>query len=205
MSNINPQQPNQPPAAPPVLGLEHTRNTGPGKPDRPKRFGWPTLIITAVLALGVGGLIGGSGDTPPPGAAPIATASATEGAGEPTSESAEEPTEEPAQEGYIPKKSDWTLKLKTTDKQCFGSVGCNVTVRVSPEYSGSGTVASLPNSGTIDITYKLSGDESGPIVGTATVQLADETVQDQEESLSTRSSGTKVAASVTDVEYNEWG
>lgn len=202
MSNINPNQPPQPPYQLPPTG---TQQPPPAKPEKVKRFGWVAIIITGTLMFIIGIALGSGGDTPTPGAAPITTATATEGAGEPTSEPAEEPTEEPAQEGYTPKKSDWTLKLKTTDKQCFGSAGCNVTVRVSPEYSGSGTVASLPNQGTIDITYKLSGDESGPIVGTATVQLADETVQDQEESLSTRSSGTKVAAAVTDVEYNEWG
>jgi hypothetical protein len=96
------------------------------------------------------------------------------------------------------------LKIKTTDKQCFGSAGCNVSVRVTPQYQGSGGVDSLPDEGTIDITYRLIGDESGAITGTSTVELSDKTVTGEEESLSTRSSGTKVKATVTDVAYHEW-
>jgi hypothetical protein len=50
----------------------------------------------------------------------------------------------------------------------------------------------------------LIGDESGAITGTSTVELSDKTVTGEEESLSTRSSGTKVKATVTDVAYHEW-
>jgi len=31
-------------------------------PKKAKRFGWPTVIITAVVALSLGGIVGGSGD-----------------------------------------------------------------------------------------------------------------------------------------------
>jgi hypothetical protein len=49
-----------------------------------KRFGWPTLIITAVVALGFGGFIGGAGDSTtaePPASTVTVTESAA--AGEP--------------------------------------------------------------------------------------------------------------------------
>ena len=32
------------------------------QPQKPKRFRWPTMIISAVAALGIGGRVGGSGD-----------------------------------------------------------------------------------------------------------------------------------------------
>jgi hypothetical protein len=43
---------------------------------KPKRFGWPTLIIATVVALGVGGMAGG-GDGTATTAAPTATVTAT--------------------------------------------------------------------------------------------------------------------------------
>jgi hypothetical protein len=48
------------------------------QPQKAKRFGWPTLIITAVVALGLGGIVGGSGDGTATTAEPNATVTATE-------------------------------------------------------------------------------------------------------------------------------
>jgi hypothetical protein len=129
-------------------------------------------------------------------AGPAASASAA-----PT---ASEPTEEPT--AYTPKESDWSLQIKTRDKQYFGSAGCNVEVRVTPLYVGPGSVKTdLPDEGTIEITYKLTGDESGPIVGTLEIDCADQTAESNDEDLSTRRSSTKVKATVADIEYNEYG
>jgi hypothetical protein len=57
-------------------------------PKKAKRFGWPTLIITAVVALGLGGIVGGAGDATPT-AEPAATATVTE------TQQASEPSQEP--------------------------------------------------------------------------------------------------------------
>ena len=120
-----------------------------------------------------------------------------------------EPTEEPSPEptGYTPKKSDWVLKVKIKDKQCFGSAGCNVTAKITPYYNGgAGSFETdLPDEGVIELTYKVTGDESGPITGTLEIDCADQTNEIGEESMSTRRSGTEVKATVTDVEYNEYG
>ncbi|HEX5907538.1 MAG TPA: hypothetical protein VFY56_11015 [Propionibacteriaceae bacterium] len=72
------------------------------QPRKPKRFGWPTVIITAVAALSIGGLVGGAdeGST----AAPAATATVTEtqpAASEPAQEPEPEPTKKPE-----PKKTE---------------------------------------------------------------------------------------------------
>lgn len=46
------------------------------------------------------------------------------------------------------------------------AAGCNVEVRVTPLHAGPASAKTdLPDEGTIDITYKLTGDESGPDTG----------------------------------------
>ena len=190
-----PQQPYQPP--PPQQPLPAPVMQTP----KQKRFGWPTVTIAILVALGVGGIAGGalsSDRTTTTSFAP------TMAAAEPSSEPTEEPSPEPT--GYTPKKSDWVLKVKIKDKQCFGSAGCSVTAKITPYYSGAGSIETdLPDEGVLELTYKVTGDESGPITGTLEISCADQTSEIGEESMSTRSSGTKVKATVTDVEYNEYG
>jgi hypothetical protein len=50
-----------------------------------------------------------------------------------------------------------------TDKQCFGDVGCNVTVEPNLEYVH--TLDTLENR-TFSITLTISGDETGPVITT---------------------------------------
>jgi hypothetical protein len=58
------------------------------QPKKPKRFGWPMVIITAVISLFVGMLFAFGGE-PTPTAAPEATATVTETENLPTDESSE--------------------------------------------------------------------------------------------------------------------
>ena len=82
----------------------------------------------------------------------------TETAGsEPTDEPAEEATEDTS--GFSAKASDFKIGIKILSKKCFGSAGCSVTYRIKPEYVGD---QSLPSSGTVEVTYRVKGDESGP-------------------------------------------
>jgi hypothetical protein len=74
---------------------------------------------------------------------------------------------EPEPASYKPRKSDWKVSVKVRDKQCFGSAGCNVTVKTTPKYVGD---QELPESGTIEVTYKLTGDEAGRITKSFTVE-----------------------------------
>ncbi|WP_249126132.1 hypothetical protein [Streptomyces sp. A2-16] len=59
----------------------------------------------------------------------------------------------------------FSIDLRTTSRQCFGSAGCNVTVEPDLTY--------LCSSGDVDpdavyeITYAIHGDESGPVIQTA--------------------------------------
>jgi hypothetical protein len=94
-------------------------------------------------------------------------------------------------------EKDWKATLKVTDKQCFGSAGCNVDVRVKIGYYGDSS--DIPEDATIEITYKIKGASDGSVVGTTTV--TNQTEYDvNTESVETRSSGTKLSVVITDVE-----
>jgi hypothetical protein len=67
-------------------GLQPQQGPVPVQQQPKKRFGWPTLIITAVVALGLGGIIGAAGYGIATTAEPNATLTATETATETTME-----------------------------------------------------------------------------------------------------------------------
>lgn len=91
---------------------------------------------------------------------------------------------------------DFTIELKTTKRQCFGSAGCNLTVE--PDLSLSVDSSSIDPDTVYDITYTIHGDESGPVVETA--ELSNQTSLNYTPSMvSTASSGTKVTVEITDV------
>jgi hypothetical protein len=96
--------------------------------------------------------------------------------------------------GYTPKPSDFALTTKITDKQCFGSAGCNISLEVKMAYGGQ----DLSAGDTWLITYEITGDESGPIVGS--IEVKGDTYEVNRESLSTKNSKTKIDIKVTDVE-----
>ena len=95
-----------------------------------------------------------------------------------------------------PTTEDFAVKLKIKEQQCFGSAGCNVTVE--PKISIVGVV---PEEGTADLTFKISGDESGSVIETAELDLAGGTYSTSEIYLSTSSSGVVPKAKITEVEY----
>jgi hypothetical protein len=59
------------------------------QPKKPKRFGWPTVIVTGVVALSFGGMLFAFGGEPTPTAVPEATATVTETENLPAEESSE--------------------------------------------------------------------------------------------------------------------
>lgn len=91
---------------------------------------------------------------------------------------------------------DFTIGLKTISKQCFGSAGCNVMVQPTVTYAG--TAAKLTAYGKCDITYSISGDDSGDVIATAYGQGGTQFRVGQT-MLSTKSSKVTPAAHVTDV------
>jgi hypothetical protein len=106
----------------------------------------------------------------------------------------EEPTTAPTTSDPTPSASDIKLSPKITDKQCFGSAGCSVTVKVEMAYSGPDLAAD----DTFEVTYELTGAEDGPVIGTFEVTGDQYTVDDV--SVSTKSSRTKILIKATDVD-----
>lgn len=188
----------------------------PNAPAQPKKGNAKRIVLIALsVLLGLIFLIvfasfllpGGEEDAGPSIAsdqAPPAVTADEGGEGLPT-DPEEEPSSEPEPESnYVPKKADWSLKIKITDKVCYGSgLGCSVDARVSAKANGPYTAH--PDSGVVEITYKITGDKSGAQIGTVTVYLADRKQEYDEHFLDTASSGTKITAKITEVEYNEWG
>ena len=169
----------------------------PAPPQPPKSHPLTGRVAMALYGLTVGLVLGslafaGGASEPTTVAGPTKTVTVTS-----APQASEAPTTAPA--GYSPKASDWKVGVKVKEKQCFGEVGCNVTVAIDPQYVGSQT---LPDSGTIEVTYEISGDESGPVVGSFTVE-GGQVSYDKTTDLSTANSGVKPKAKVTDVSYSE--
>ncbi|MEU6244578.1 hypothetical protein [Streptomyces sp. NPDC047024] len=147
-------------------------------------------ISSGITAMLVSGPREEAADAKPKSAA-SAPASAAEDATDATEEA------EAAGETYNddPTSEDFELTLKTTEKQCFGSAGCNVTVEPNLSYLG---VTSLDPEKTISITYEVHGDENGPVIETMELTDQDQLTYDPV-SISTAARSTKVTAKITDV------
>ncbi|MDT7799727.1 MAG: hypothetical protein QOI78_3160 [Actinomycetota bacterium] len=61
-----------------------------------------------------------------------------------------------------PTAKDYSVALTIVSKQCFGSAGCNVVVEPKLSMLGASTLL-----WDCDITYSISGDDSGEVIETA--------------------------------------
>ncbi|MFE0513180.1 hypothetical protein [Streptomyces sp. NPDC058964] len=142
-------------------------------------------VIAAVIGTGIVVVQADNDDSKPATtkAAPKDTATAA-GVPDPT------PTYEAVDE------NSFSIDLKTTKRQCFGSAGCNVTVE--PDLTYLGDSESIDPNAVYEVTYEIHGDQSGPVIETA--ELSDRTSLNFTPSLiSTVSAGTKVSVEITDV------
>ncbi|WP_326947743.1 hypothetical protein OG439_02730 [Amycolatopsis sp. NBC_01307] len=92
-----------------------------------------------------------------------------------------------------PAAKDYSVALSVVSKQCFGSAGCNVVVEPKLSMLGASTLL-----WDCDITYSISGDDSGELIETAYSQggssyRVDRTV------MSTKSTKVAPKATVTGV------
>ncbi len=147
------------------------------------------LAATVVACAVVAGCAGG----PQPGDAAVPTTTVTATVTATVTETVEAPTPAAASQEDLPSPEDFAIDLRTTEKKCFGSAGCNVTVSIDPSYIG---VDLLPEE--FEVTYEIRGGEDGPQVNTFSVE-GDTITYDSEESLSTSSSDAQLEAVVTDV------
>jgi hypothetical protein len=152
---------------------------------RPKQFGWLAMIIAVVGAFGLGAAVVALGSTDSTGTPAVTPPLTAESAAEPA--------------GFTPKKSDFEIGINILEKTCFGSTGCSIIYRIEPKYVGNQEV---PDDGTIEVSYRVTGDESGPRQNTFEI-VGGQAEFDQEEFAGTRSSGTVLKAKVIEVSYTE--
>ncbi|MFI6505285.1 hypothetical protein [Nonomuraea typhae] len=105
-----------------------------------------------------------------------------------------EPSPTPTPEPTPPEPEDFSLRIKTLKKSCYGSAGCNVT------YSIRVTLLKEIESDDTEyqVTYKVTGGDD-PEINTFTIQGTQVTFQ-EEEFVSTPSSSSKLKAKVVEVE-----
>lgn len=167
----------------------------PPPPPAPKKsrtnaviIGSAAAVIAAVVATGIVVVQSGNDDSKP-----AATATASSAPDEDVEPAVEEPDLEPTYAELT--ADDFAVELRTTERQCFGSAGCNLTVEPDLSYVG---IEDIDPDAVYEITYEIRGDRSGPVIATA--ELSDEASLNFTQSLiSTVSSGTKVSVKITDV------
>jgi ABC-type Na+ efflux pump permease subunit len=178
--------------------------TPPTPPAKPKRtlsngivIGAAAAVIAAVIGTGIFVVQATNGDDRP------ASTSSSSRATEESEPVVEDDVEEPDLDLYVtdPTADDFAIELRTKSKQCFGSAGCNLVVE--PELTYNGDTTELDPDLTYEITYEISGDESGPILQTA--EVTDQTTATFDTTMvSTPSRGTELSVEVMDVTTSEW-
>lgn len=170
----------------------------PQTPRKRPRWLLPVLIgVGAVLLLCVGVGVLGAFLPDKPAASPTAkpataTAEPVTATTAPAAPTTQPTTEAPA--AKTPAVKDFALRAKVTDKECFGSAGCNVTLKVQAEYGGP----VLSPDDTWEVTYEVRGVEDGPQIGSFTI--TGDTYEVNEEYVSTKTSKSQITIKVTDVE-----
>lgn len=171
----------------------------PAAPVEKKRLsnkvviGAAAAIIAAIVGTGIVVVQAVNNDDGKPAASATESSAPAE---DPATTVADEPEPEPEQTFTTPTAADFTISLRTTSRQCFGSAGCNITVE--PDLAYTGFSDDLDPDAVYQITYEITGDTSGPIVKTA--ELSDQTTLNYTPtSLSTASSSTKLSVKITDI------
>lgn len=155
------------------------------------------MVVSLLVGVGIGAGIGvaGSQDGGEDAASPVTEASPTTG-GSPTEAPEPSPTDEPV--SYRLERSRVHLSLKLTEHSCYGSAGGLDTVEVRLAVNNRD---SLPRDGSWDITYRIIGDEGGPIIGTFTLYGTGK-YQVDEQVVSTPTCDTRPEITVSQVETN---
>ncbi|NEC92189.1 hypothetical protein [Streptomyces sp. SID12501] len=180
---------------PPMPGFPPPLPPEPSAPAKKNRtnlviIGAATAVIAAIIGTGI--VVVQATDDDSQRATTTASSAPDEDV---VTAAAEEPDPEPT---FAEVDSDsFEIKLRTTERQCFGSAGCNVTVE--PDMTLLVDSADLDPDAVYEITYEIRGDEDGPVIETA--ELSDQTSLNFTPSLvSTSSASKKLSVEITDVQ-----
>lgn len=153
------------------------------------------ILVVSLLVLGMSACSSPDSDS-------AADAPAAAGSSPPTFDEDNMPddtptkTDPPPPEDHHLVKSDVKITPRIKSKQCFGSAGCSVEVAVSLGWT-------IPDpgklDGTYDVTYRLTGDESGPVIDTVTIYPNGKYDVPYDAALSPPSSSTPIDAIVMSV------
>ena len=94
----------------------------------------------------------------------------------------------------MPTAADYSLTLITESKQCFGSAGCNLTLKTNLAIVGP---AAQEWDEPVSITYQIDGLEDGPVIGT--LYLAGGQYVPETEVVQTTSQGVEPTVTITAV------
>ncbi|GAA4473794.1 hypothetical protein GCM10023190_06620 [Enteractinococcus fodinae] len=162
----------------------------------------PILVSGLVgLVLGVGGTLGvlalttdvgggenvaDSNDTETPPAEPDTAGPSIE------EEASDEPSlpSPPSPELSV---DDFEIETSVKEQRCFGSAGCNLTIRTEPFFTGSSVPVGL-----WEVTYEITGIEDQPMIRTFEVS-DDEISFDSEARVSVESEDFDIQTEITDV------
>lgn len=148
------------------------------------------IVVSTLVIVVISGLVGFTAGYFIGSAESDASASV---AGEELETSTEEP--DPLDVGYEPIAKDFEVRTSVKEQKCFGSAGCNVTLKIEPVYVGS----QIPDENTTwEITYEIRGIEDSPQIDTFT--LEDGTFSFQgEQRVSTTTKNAKISTKITSV------
>ena len=106
-------------------------------------------------------------------------------------------TSDPAPVYLTPRKSDFTVKLKTLSKECFGSAGCVISYR--PQLVENFEDGATDPAVTYDVSFTVTGGQDGPVSDTI-YATGDQYEQPMDGTAQTATSAAKLTAKVTAVE-----
>ncbi|MFJ9559844.1 hypothetical protein ACIRQQ_07370 [Streptomyces fuscichromogenes] len=166
----------------------------PYSPTSPVKTSRANLVIAASAAAVIAAVVGTGIVVVHSSNGSKSAAATTLTGGDTGAAATEAPTPTPSYDEVT--ADSFTIELKTTKRQCFGTAGCNVTVE--PRLTYLGDSEAIDPDAVYEISYEIHGDESGQVIETA--ELSDRTSLNYTPSMiSTASPGTKVSVEITDV------
>ena len=182
------------------IGPQYPAYPQPVVPPKKKRLGLILgliggLLILACCGVGITALNSDSGKKGIADGASIAAPATTRASTAPATTSATK---------YVtPTVKDFTLKVRVTNKECFGSAGCNLKYRVYG-LTYNGDTAQLDPSKSYELTYEVRGIEGGASVHSIETIGGQYTEPDEEFGSVSPSQGKKKAPlTVVVTEINE--